>query len=196
MTGLLWDASYHHGAPPWDIGRPQPVVERLAAEGGFSGSVLDVGCGTGENTLHVAARGSAVLGVDIAETAIAQARAKAADRGIAAEFAVADALELGRLGRTFATALDCALCHTFDAAERPEYAATFASATTPGGTLYVLCFSDEGDDIGPHPVRRDELEAAFDHGTGWAVAAIEPSALVTRYHQDGAAAWIATIRRL
>src|SRR6476646_7936148 len=23
MTGLPWDASYHHGPAPWDIGRPQ-----------------------------------------------------------------------------------------------------------------------------------------------------------------------------
>jgi SAM-dependent methyltransferase len=196
MTGLPWDASYHHGSPPWDIGRPQPVVERLAAEGGLSGSVLDAGCGTGENTLHIAALGSSVLGVDIAETAIAQARAKARDRGIAAEFAVADALELGRLARTFETVLDCALCHTFDVAERPEYAASIASATAPGGTLYVLCFSDEGEDIGPHPLSRDELEAAFDRGIGWVVAAVERSRLVTRYHREGAAAWFATIHRL
>src|SRR5689334_13801862 len=85
MTGLPWDASYHHGSPPWDIGRPQRVVARLAAAGGFVGSVLDAGCGTGENALHIAARAVAVMGVDVAETAIAQATAKAAARGIAAE---------------------------------------------------------------------------------------------------------------
>ncbi len=25
MTGLPWDASYHDGAAPWDIGQPQPA---------------------------------------------------------------------------------------------------------------------------------------------------------------------------
>jgi len=86
---------------------------RAAARGGFAGAVLDVGCGTGENALHVASLGWPVLGVDVAETALAIARAKAAERGIAAEFAAADALHLERLGRRFETVLDCGLFHTF-----------------------------------------------------------------------------------
>ena len=71
---------------------------RLAAEGGFAGAVLDAGCGTGENALHVASLGLSVLGVDVAETALAIARAKADDRGIEVEFAAADAFQLERLG--------------------------------------------------------------------------------------------------
>ncbi len=50
-----------------------------------------------------------MLGVDVAETALAIARQKAADRGIDAEFAAADALRLDRLGRSFDTVLDCGL---------------------------------------------------------------------------------------
>ena len=99
MAGQPWDASYHHGAAPWDIGRPQPAIARLASEGGFAGTVLDAGCGTGENTLLVASLGLPVLGVDVAETALAIARKKAADRGIEVEFAAADAFQLERLGR-------------------------------------------------------------------------------------------------
>ena len=57
MTGLPWDASYHDGPAPWDVGRPQPAIVRLASEGGFAGAVLDAGCGTGENALHVASLG-------------------------------------------------------------------------------------------------------------------------------------------
>src|SRR5262245_38183326 len=57
MSGQPWDASYHGGPAPWDIGRPQPAVVRLAAAGGFAGEVLDAGCGTGENTLHIASLG-------------------------------------------------------------------------------------------------------------------------------------------
>jgi SAM-dependent methyltransferase len=195
MTGLPWDASYHDGPAPWDIDRPQPAVVRVASEGGFAGAVLDAGCGTGENTLHVAARGLSVLGVDVAETALATARAKAADRGIAVEFAAADALQLGRLGRRFDTVLDCGLFHTFDGDERPEYVASVASVTEHGGTLYVLCFSDEGPETGPHPVRHEELRAAFTPGTGWNVATIEPDRIHTRFHHDGAPAWWATLTR-
>ncbi|MDP9024948.1 MAG: class I SAM-dependent methyltransferase [Candidatus Eremiobacteraeota bacterium] len=196
MSGLPWGASYHDGPAPWDIGGPQPPVVRLASEGAFAGAVLDAGCGTGENTLHVAALGLPVLGVDVAETALAIAREKAGDRGIAVEFAAADAFQLQRLGRTFETVLDCGLFHSFDADERPRYVANLASVTEDDGTLYVLCFSDEGPDIGPHPISQEELRSAFDPSNGWNVVAIEPDRVQTRYHDDGAPAWVATIKRI
>ncbi|WP_158884889.1 class I SAM-dependent methyltransferase [Amycolatopsis anabasis] len=195
MAGRPWDASYHDGPAPWDIGRPQPSIVRLASEGGFAGAVLDAGCGTGENALHVASLGLPVLGVDVAETALAIAREKAARRGIEVKFAAADAFRLERLGRRFATVLDCGLFHTFDGDERPGYLASLASVTERGATLYVLCFSDDGPDTGPHPVSQAELRAAFGPGTGWAVAAVEPDRIQTTFHDDGAPAWFATIER-
>ena len=196
MTGLPWDASYRDGPAPWDVGRPQPAVVRLASEGAFAGAVLDAGCGTGENALQVAALGLSVLGVDVAATALAVARGKAAERGLEVEFAVADALALERLGRRFDTVLDCGLFHTFDGDERLAYVASLAAVTERGGTLYVLCFSDRGPDIGPHPVSEGELRAAFDPGAGWEVAAIEADRVATRYHDDGAPAWLATVKRI
>jgi SAM-dependent methyltransferase len=197
MSGRPWDASYYDGPAPWDVGRPQPMVARLALEGGFTGTVLDAGCGTGENSLLVAALGLPVLGVDVAETALSMAREKAAERGIPAEFAWADALRLERLGRRFDTVLDCGLFHSFDGDERPGYVASLASVTGNGATLYVLCFSDVGSDTGPHPVSRDELAAAFGPGSGWNVAAIEADRVLTRFHDDhGAPAWLATLKRI
>jgi SAM-dependent methyltransferase len=194
MTGLPWDASYHDGPAPWDVGHPQPAVVRLVSGGGFAGAVLDAGCGTGENALHIASRGSRVLGVDVAETALAIARAKADERGIDVEFAEADGLHLERLGRTFETVLDCGLFHTFDPEERRRYAASLAYATKHDGTLYVLCFSDEGPDTGPHPVSQEDLRAAFDPSTGWQVVTIQPDRIQTRFHDAmGAPAWLATI---
>ena len=103
------------------------------------------------------------------------------DRGIEVEFAAADAFHLERLGRRFETVLDCGLFHTFDGDERPGYVASLASVTEHGGTLYVLCFSDDGPDTGPHPVSQEELRAAFNPGNGWNVAAIEPDRIQTRY---------------
>jgi SAM-dependent methyltransferase len=197
LTGLPWDASYLDGPAPWDTGQPQPAVVRLASAGGFAGAVLDAGCGTGENALHIAGLGVSVLGVDVAETALGIARAKARDRGLEAEFAVADALRLERLGRRFETVLDCGLLHTFDGDERPRYVASLASVTAVGGTLYVLCFSDDGPDTGPHPVSQDELRAAFETRSGWSVVNIEPDRVQTRFHDvDGAPAWLATVKRI
>src|SRR5262245_49736069 len=114
MAGQPWDASYYNGPAPWDIGRPQPAVARLVSARRFAGAVLDAGCGTGENTLHIASLGLSVLGVDVAETALAIARDKARDRGVPVEFVAADAFQLARLGRSFKTVLDCGLFHTFD----------------------------------------------------------------------------------
>jgi len=210
MAGQPWDASYHDGPPPWDIGVPQPAIVRLASAGGFAftprtpkaglrgdaGAVLDAGCGTGENTLHIASLGVSVLGVDVAETALAIARKKAADRGIEVEFAAADAFHLDRLGRKFETVLDCGLFHTFDADERPAYVASLASVTEPNGILYVLCFSDEGPDTGPHPISQEELRAAFNPSSGWNIVAIERDRIQTRFHNNGAPAWFATIKRI
>ena len=194
-SGKPWDASYHDGPAPWDIGRPQQAIARLAYEGAFEGAVLDAGCGTGENALLIASRGLEVLGVDVAETALAMAREKAAARGIEIEFAAADAFHLERLGRAFQTVLDCGLFHTCDAEERPRYVASLASATAHGGTLYVLCFSDEGPDTGPHPVSESELRAAFTAAAGWNIVTIARERIETRFHDNGAPAWLATVKR-
>jgi SAM-dependent methyltransferase len=196
MTGLPWDASYRDGPAPWDIGRPQPAIVRLVSEGGFAGAVLDAGCGTGENALLLASLGLSVLGVDVAETALATAREKADDRGIEVEFVAADAFHLERLGRRFETVLDCGLFHTFNGDERTQYVAGLASVTERDGTLYVLCFSDDGPDTGPHPISQEELRAAFNTSNGWNVAAIQPDRIQTRYHDDGAPAWFVTIKRI
>ncbi|MGW5386581.1 class I SAM-dependent methyltransferase [Nocardia sp. NPDC003963] len=195
-SGRPWDASYRDGPAPWDTGRPQPAVVRTAAEGGFTGSVLDAGCGTGENALHIAALGLPVLGFDVAATALETARTKAADRGIAAEFVTADALDLQGLGRSFDTVLDCGLFHTFDRDERIPYVSSLASVTEPGAILYILCFSDEGPGPGPHPVSPEDLNDALSPSTGWNIASIEPDRIETRFHDHGAPAWWARVDRV
>lgn len=192
MSGQPWDASYHDGPAPWDVG-VQPAVRRIAAAGAFTGTVLDAGCGSGDNALHIAALGLSVLGVDVADTALAIARRKAADRGLDAEFTTADALALDRLGRTFDTVLDSGLLHTFDGDERWRYVASLAAVTTPGSTLYVLCFSNTGPETGPHPLSEADVRSAFD--SDWRIVSVEPERIHTRFHDNGASAWLATIER-
>ncbi len=195
MTGRPWDESYREGAP-WDIGWPQAAFVREANGGGFAGAVLDAGCGSGEHALLAASLGLPVLGVDVAETALAMAREKAAARDLKAEFATADALHLERLERRFETVLDCGLFHTFNAEERPGYVASLASVTERGATLYVLCFSDQGAELGPHPVSEEEVRAAFSDGSGWEVVGIEPDWIETRFRGTRLPAWFATVRRV
>lgn len=175
---------------------------RLAGERIFAGVVLDAGCGTGENALYVASFGQRVVGVDVAESAVLTARQKAAARGIRADFEVADALHLDRpdrldrLGREFETVLDCGLFHSFDSGERRDYVTSLASVTSPGGMLYVLCFSDVGPDTGPHPISHEELTTAFKPSGGWKLASVSPDRLETRMHAHGAPAWLAKIERI
>jgi cyclopropane fatty-acyl-phospholipid synthase-like methyltransferase len=171
------------------------VVVELAAAGVFTGWVLDAGCGSGDNALHIASYGVPVFGVDLAETALAHAREKAAERGIKVEFATADALHLEELNRRFDTILDCGLFHTFDAGECTRYVASLASVAEPGAMLYLLCFSDEDPEGVPHPVSQDLLRTSFGSGSGWTLLAVEPRRLESRIHPNGAPAWLATARR-
>ena len=55
---------------------------RLAEAGEIKGSVLDVGCGTGENALYLASLDHEVWGIDFAPVAIEKAQTKAWERGL------------------------------------------------------------------------------------------------------------------
>ena len=191
-----WDDAYAAGIQPWDIGRPQPAFARLAGRGLLSGHVLDAGCGTGEQSLLAASHGAGVTGVDVAPRAIARARAKAAERNLAARFEVADMLGLGALQIAADTVIDCGLFHVFDDGDRARYVASLASVLPPGGTCYLMCFSDrQPGDFGPRRVSRDELRAAF--RGGWDVTGVEPASFELNPGLPAvtAQAWLATIRR-
>jgi len=191
-----WDSSYRDNVPTWDIGRPQPAFVRLADRGLLSGRVLDAGCGTGEHVLLVAARGAAAMGVDLSVVAIEKARGKAAERGLTARFEVADALHLERLGESFDTITDSGLFHVFDDADRARYVTSLATVIEPGGTYYMMCFSDRQPGVwGPRRVRREEIALAF--SDGWAVESLAPDAFTINRIEGitSASAWLAVIRR-
>ena len=194
MVGFFDNAYRDGGTPTWDVGRPQGAVVRLARSGLIAGSVLDAGCGTGENALHLAGLGHPVLGVDFAAAAIERAIAKAADRHLPVEFRVADALDLDALGRTFDTVLDVGLFHTFEDAERTRYAASLGAALRPGGRAFLLCWSDRNPfGRGPRRITRREIRATF--RDGWLVEAIDPEWLDTLLPEGRVHAWLAQIVR-
>jgi SAM-dependent methyltransferase len=66
-----------------------PVIEQWARS--LGGPLLDLACGTGRMSLHMAALGYEVTGVDIVPEMIAHARKKAAERSLSVEWVVADA---------------------------------------------------------------------------------------------------------
>ena len=191
-----WDSAYEGSPAPWDIGRPQPAFVRLADDGLLSGRLLDAGCGTGEHVLLAVAHGADALGVDVSGLAIEKARAKAAERGLTARFEVADALHLELLGERFGTVIDSGLFHVFDDADRPRYLTSLASVVEPGGTYYMMCFSDQQPGIwGPRRVREEEIRAAF--ADGWAVESLTPDTFTVNRVEEtmSVSAWLAVIRR-
>jgi len=184
--------SAYLGTPPWDIGRPQPAIMRLAQAGQITGSVLDVGCGTGENVLYLAELGFAAMGVDGAPTAISKARAKAKQRGVTAQFEVADALSLSMPNRQFDSVIDTGLFHVFSDEERDRFRDSLARVVRRGGTYFLMCFSDQQPgDWGPRRVTHAEIRSVFNDG--WRVNYIEPSAF--DMNEGQALSWLASISR-
>ena len=191
-----FDASYV-GVPPWDIGRPQREIVSLIEGGAFAGEVIDAGCGTGENSLALAAHGSRVLGIDASPRAVGKAIDKARERSLSgsAEFLVADVFALEGLGRMFDAGLDCGLFHVFDDHERPVYAASVAGVIRPGGSLHLLCFSDrQPPGRGPRRVSEQELRDTFDDG--WRVREVVPAIFETNFDEPEVLAWRASIDRV
>lgn len=88
MDRDFWEEQW--ATDPEGAGVPDRIVAAEAA-GLEPGRALDLGCGAGEVALALAVRGWAVTGVDLAERAVALARARAAARGLAATFVAADA---------------------------------------------------------------------------------------------------------
>lgn len=194
-----FDAMYAEGLPPWEIGRPQPEFVALASSGRISGSVLDSGCGTGENALMLAARGLQVVGVDISPMAISRARQKAVERELDVRFEVHDVLDLPSLdfvarGGKFRSILDSGVFHVFDDASRAKYVRSLGAALEPGGRLFMLVFSDqEPGDWGPRRITQAEIREAFKDG--WEIEEIVPARFDTLLDRPPVKAWRATIRR-
>jgi SAM-dependent methyltransferase len=196
MADPFFREAYRGGRPPWDIGRAQPAFVELANEGLVVGSVLDVGCGTGEVALEMAERGHEAWGIDIVASAIDQARAKAKLRNLEATFLVGDALEMEHLDRTFDTIIDCGLFHTFSDPERELYAEQLARILEPGGRLHILCLSDWEDASwgGPRRVSQAEIIDTFRHG--WRIDDIrEARFVVLPQFKIKGHSWLASIVR-
>ena len=122
------------GQAPWDIGRPQQAFLTVADR--ITGSVLDAGCGTGENALYFASRGHKVTGIDFLAEPIKRAKQKAAERSLTATFLMMDALALKELPEVFDTVIDSGLFHVFGDDDRRCYVQGLASVLKRDGRLF------------------------------------------------------------
>lgn len=182
-----FDATYRGASPlsgladavvPWDIGGPQPVLAELERAGEISGTVLDAGCGLGDNAIFLSRKGHRVVAFDGSPTALENARQRAAAAGAEIEFVMADAMDLSGLGRTFETVVDSALYHCLGAEQRARYIAGIHAVLAPGGKLHLLCFSDRMTDaVAVSRIAEEELRRVL--AKGWRISRLERSHYVT-----------------
>ncbi|MCB1153315.1 class I SAM-dependent methyltransferase [bacterium] len=186
---------YRESTPPWEVGHVQPIVVDLVERGELKGEVLDIGCGTGENTLYIASKGIDVVGLDFTGEAIERAREKAAERGIDVEFIEEDALTFHHLRHQFDTVLDSALFHVFNDEQRLVYDHALHVLLRPGGMYHMICFSDaETREGGPRRVKEEEIRETF--ALGWEIHSIEPDRYTTHLHEGGSRVWRCKIERV
>jgi ubiquinone/menaquinone biosynthesis C-methylase UbiE len=145
------------------------TFELLAVEPGAS--VLDLGCGTGEDAqelTRLAGPSGRVVGVDWSETVIAEARERVARTALPVAFQVADAYELPFPDATFDR---CRADRVFHHLEHPHRAfAELLRVTRPGGR--VLLFEPDFEtaivDSSDRPLTRRLLNFFCDgYRDGW-----------------------------
>jgi cyclopropane fatty-acyl-phospholipid synthase-like methyltransferase len=210
----FFDSMYRGGRPPWDIGRPQKEFVELVQRGEITGSILDIGCGTGEHALFFAKEGHEVWGIDSTPLAIERAKEKAAARGLQVHFLVLDALHMSELirkfdtggetasqvpdqektAKQFSTVTDSGFFHTLSDEERPVFVENLAAVLSPAGKYFMLCFSElEPGGYGPRRIPQAEIRSTFRNG--WTVNYIRPATFESWTRKEGSRAWLSSITR-
>lgn len=173
VRGAYFRASYLFGFAPWDIREPQPaLVDRMKRSRIPGRSVLDIGCGPGDNAIFMAQQGYEVLGIDYTGGAIRKAREKAREAGVQVRFEQRNFWDLAQEQRQWDIVVDSGLFHTLKGEEASRYVGIVSRVCAPGGTLVLIAFSEywKGEmaamarRFGPRPILRDEITRLFQEG--------------------------------
>ena len=126
--------------------------------------VLEVGAGAGNNVVFLAEAGFQVSAQDLSPSAIAYAERRLAERGLSAELAVGDLVDLPYADASFDLVLDRGAFTQNNVANVTRAAAEAHRVLVPGGTL--MCFDLMG---AGHPDKRFGREVSphtYDDFTG------------------------------
>jgi cyclopropane fatty-acyl-phospholipid synthase-like methyltransferase len=163
---LFFEFAYRFGSTPWDHTTPPPeLVEVVEGERRQApGRALDVGCGTGNSSIYMAAHGWTVTGVDFAGPAVDRARGKARARGLDIDFRRGDVTRLADAGvdGPFDLVYDLGCFHSLPAELRPRYVAQVEHVARSGGTYLLYAFSfPPRPGRAPAAVPRETVEGLF-----------------------------------
>jgi SAM-dependent methyltransferase len=163
--------------PPWDTKAPKENVIGWHTGGWVHGSVLDIGCGLGDNAVYLAKNGYTVTGLDISPTALITAERRAKDAGVDISFAATDSTKLEGYTDAFDTIVDSGMFHCLDDDGKRSYAAAAHRAARPEATLLISCFSDANppDQERPRPAVSEDTLRDVLGGAGWDIEALEPA---------------------
>ena len=131
---VVWDERYSEAGQLWGLEPNRFLVE--VAEDLPRGSVLDLGCGQGRNSVWLATRGFEVTGLDLSPVAVEQAARFAEDVGVDVEFSAADITTWQPEGRTWDVVL-LSYIHLPEAG-RKKIHATAVESLAPGGRVIVI----------------------------------------------------------
>ncbi len=169
-----WDERYRSGQTPWDTGITPPEVQKFWKEytSPEDGNLaLDIGCGTGLNTLFLARQGLFAIGFDLSGQALKLARKRLSPDAatgqerprVKAMFVQADVsrLPVGSLDAVYA--LDIGCLHSLPDDRRPAYAQGVIRALRPGGYYHLYVFDrSKSDGPGARGMDDGEVAALFD----------------------------------
>jgi SAM-dependent methyltransferase len=187
MGAWPYDLIYRRGAP-WE-GQPRQELAELLRSGHLSVEAaggtraLDVGCGSGADSILLADHGFDVLGLDFSAVALDKARAAAGDRA-GVRFVQADlfALPDDVTESQYDLIFDGGTLDDFPAARRRELARTLTRLARPGAVLVLWCFSADPADLplvslrGPSRIGGvgiPEAEMAANFSGGWEIERLD-----------------------
>jgi SAM-dependent methyltransferase len=166
---------YRLGVTPWerrDVAESwRPLFEGPTALA--PGRALDVGCGSGADAVHLAARGWRVTGVEVVETALARARARAAEAGVEVRWVGGDVARLGRLGLEPGSDLlyDFGCIQGLPDPARRGAAAGLGDLAAPGARLLLFAFRAGRRLLLPRGMDEEDVVALL--GGGWELEHVE-----------------------
>ena len=147
---------YKTGDTPWDIGKPDfNLIQTVTATPIKPCKALEIGCGTGDNSIWLSQQNFHVVGIDASEIAIEKAKEKALKANAKCTFLVSDVLTGRTEGAPYGFAIDRGCFHTLASdKERRRFAENVHGHLGENGLwLSLLGNADEQRD-GPGPPQR------------------------------------------